>query len=289
VEEIPHQRLHIKLICMMDAINILQADFIDILFDGRNKTYGAYELRRFYNKRLGVAMVAMLAICLSIFIGSVISKENRNRASVAIITDTVQLVNVDPPAAEIPPPPPPVLPEPQPVEMARFTPPVIVEDNQVNEDDLPPAVEVIDAAKIGTMNVDGSADVGIVAPPIETVGTGEALNIATPQEDWEQEFFKVEIEARFPGGPDAWRRYLERNMRYPESAQENGTQGLVKVQFLIDREGNISEVQALNDPGDGMAAEAVRIISNGPKWIPAEQNNRKVKYRQVQAITFRME
>jgi protein TonB len=231
----------------------------------------------------------MLGISLSIFIGAVISKENRNKAVAMIITDTVSLTNVDPPAVEPPPPPPPVLPEPLPVEMTQFTPPVIVEDDQVAPEDLPPTVEVINDAKIGTINVDGGKDEGIVAPPQEANGTGAAIDIAPPKEDWETIFVKVEVEAQFPGGADAWKRYLERNMRYPDNAVDNGTQGVVRVQFLIDREGNISEVQALNDPGDGIADEAVRIIANGPKWIPAEQNNRKVKYRQIQAIHFRLD
>jgi len=206
-----------------------------------------------------------------------------------VITYTVTLTNIEPTAVEPPPPPPPILPEPQPVEMARFTPPVIVEDNEVTPEEMPPSIEVITDARIGTINVDGGKDEGIVAPPQEASGTGEAIDIAAPKANWEDEFMKVEIEAQFPGGADAWRRYLERNMRYPESAQDNGTQGMVKVQFLIDREGNISEVQAINNPGDGIAEEAVRIIASGPKWIPAEQNNRKVKYRQVQSITFRLE
>jgi protein TonB len=273
---------------MMDAKNLLQADFIDILFDGRNKAYGAYELRRSYNMRLGLAMTAMLGISLSIFVGSVISKENRSKATAMVVTDTVTLINIDPPAVE-PPQPPPVLPEPLPLETARFTPPVIVEDDKVTPEELPPAIEVINDAKIGTMNIDGGKDDGMVAPPQEASGTGVAIEIATPKQDWEIEFKKVEIEAQFPGGAAAWKRYLERNMRYPEAAQESGTQGFVTVQFLIDREGNISEVEALNNPGDGIAEEAVRIIAKGPKWIPAEQNNRKVKYRQVQSITFRME
>jgi protein TonB len=109
------------------------------------------------------------------------------------------------------------------------------------------------------------------------------------EEDYDKVFTKVENPAEFPGGADAWRRYLERNLNYPESAQENGTQGVVKVQCVVDKEGNISEVQSLNDPGDGLAEEAVRIIKKGPKWKPAEQNGRKVIYRHIQSITFRLE
>ena len=102
-------------------------------------------------------------------------------------------------------------------------------------------------------------------------------------------FTKVDIPAGFPGGISAWTEYLQKNLRYPNKAFRKGIQGVVRVQFIVDREGNISEVVALNDPGGGLAEESVRIIKNGPKWKPAEQNGRKVIYRHIQAITFKLE
>lgn len=99
---------------------------------------------------------------------------------------------------------------------------------------------------------------------------------------------KVEESARFPGGIDGWRKYLEHNLNYPISAQKNNTQGIVRVQLVIGKEGKILNVQALNDPGDGLAAEAVRVIKTGPDWIPAMQNGRPVTYRFVQTITFKL-
>ncbi|HSC53348.1 MAG TPA: TonB family protein [Phnomibacter sp.] len=273
---------------MMDANKLQHADFIDILFDGRNKEYGAYELRRSYNKRLSMAIAAMMGISLVVFVGAVISKDNRDKAVATTIVDNVELIDVESPTEELPPPP--ALPEPPAqIETAQFTPPVIVQDELVNPEDETPDVAKLDDVKIGTMNIDGDKFDGTVMPPQEAHGTGEAAAIQPEKEDWEKEFVKVEMEAQFPGGASAWKRYLERNMRYPDAAQDNGTQGVVKVQFLIDKDGNISEVEALNNPGDGIAEEAIRIIAKGPKWIPAEQNNRKVKYRQVQSITFRME
>ena len=173
--------------------------------------------------------------------------------------------------------------------MAKFTPPKIVKDEEVQEDEKPPEVEKLEVAKIGTINQEGTKDEGIVAPPVEAKGTGEVVAPKVVEEDYERVFTKVENPAEFPGGPDGWKRYLERTLAYPEIAQENGTQGVVRVQFIVDREGNISEVKALNDPGDGLADEAVRIIKRGPKWKPAEQNGRKVIYRHVQQITFRLE
>ena len=102
-------------------------------------------------------------------------------------------------------------------------------------------------------------------------------------------FTKVEFPAEFPGGANSWRSYLESNMKYPAKAYRKNIQGVVRVQFIVDKEGNISEVQALNDPGGGLAEEAIRIIKNSPKWKPAEQNKRKVIYRHIQSITFKLE
>lgn len=276
---------------MMDVNKIMNADFLDILFDGRNKEYGAYELRRSYNKRLTVAITAMILIALMIFLGSVISKEAEKNKKAKMEVQDVKLEEVkeQPKNEPPPPPPPPKMPEPPKIEIAKFTPPKIVKDEEVKEDEKPPEIEKIEEAKIGTINQEGTKDDGIVAPPVESKGTGDVVAPKAVEEDYDKVFTKVENPAEFPGGPDAWRRYLERNLQYPDNAQENGTQGVVRVQFIVDKEGNISEVQALNDPGDGLAEEAVRIIKKGPKWTPAEQNGRKVIYRHIQAITFRLE
>jgi protein TonB len=276
---------------MMDVNKILSADFLDILFEGRNKEYGAYELRKKYNKRLMISLAIMISIAMLVFLGSMLANEvAKNRKENMEVKDVVLEDVQEQKKNEPPPPPPPPKPiEPPKVEIAKFTPPKIVKDEEVKEDEKPPEIEKIEEAKIGTINQEGTKDEGLVAPPVESKGTGEVVAPKVVEEDYDKVFTKVENPAEFPGGADAWRRYLERNLNYPESAQENGTQGVVKVQFVVDKEGNISEVQSLNDPGDGLAEEAVRIIKKGPKWKPAEQNGRKVIYRHIQSITFRLE
>jgi len=272
---------------MMDATKLLQADILDIVFDGRNKAYGAYELRRAYNKRLGIAMTAMAAICITAFVGSVLSRSTDN--SLKDVIQTKDVVLVDYKETMPPPPPPPVAPPPpSAVQTAMFTPPAIVKDEDVPADAMPPEMDVLEDSKIGTMNIDGGKDEGIVAPPSEK-GTGEAVQPLQGQINNDTVFVKVEMPAEFPGGIDAWRRYLERNLQYPDAAINDETQGVVRVQFVIDTEGNVSDVVALNDPGNGLAEEAVRIIARGPKWIPAEQNNRRVIYRHSQPIIFRLD
>jgi periplasmic protein TonB len=275
----------------MDVSKILSADILDIVFEGRNKEYGAYDLRKTYNKRIMVAIAAVTALSLLIFVGSLLAKSSGGDSKKKLDVQDVQLEEVkeekknEPP----PPPPPPKMPEPPKVEIAKFTPPKIVEDKDVKEDEKPPEIEKIEEAKIGAMNQEGTKDEGIVAPPVEAKGTGEVVAPKVDTEDYEKIFTKVENPAEFPGGPEAWKRYLERSLQYPEDAASNGTQGVVRVSFVVDKEGNISEVTALNNPGDGLGEEAVRIIKKGPKWKAAEQNGRKVTYRHVQAITFQLE
>lgn len=111
-----------------------------------------------------------------------------------------------------------------------------------------------------------------------------------PTEDYYKEFTSVQIEAKFPGGMDGWNKFLQRNLNSQIPADHGAPRGdyTVTVSFLVDEEGNISEVQALNNPGYGTAEEAVRVIKNGPKWIPAIQDGKNVKYRQKQNITFQV-
>jgi protein TonB len=273
----------------MDVNKILNADILDIIFDGKNKAYGAYDLRKTYNRRMRIALIAMLTVVLVFFVSSILADKLKPKESAKLEVKDVTLEKVEEKKPEAPPPPPPPKPpEPPKVEIAKFTPPKIVPDEQVKEDEKPPEVEKIEEAKIGLVNQEGTKDEGIVAPPVEK-GTGDVVAPKVETEDYDKVFTKVENPAEFPGGPDGWRRYLERSLNYPETAQENGTQGVVRVQFIVDKDGNISEVQALNNPGDGLADEAVRIIKKGPKWKPAEQNGRKVIYRHIQSITFQLQ
>lgn len=104
-------------------------------------------------------------------------------------------------------------------------------------------------------------------------------------------FSKVEIEAAFPGGMDAWRKYLERNLDGQVPAKNKAPKGVysILVQFIVMSDGNIGEVQALTHQGFGMEEEAIKIIKKGPKWIPAVQNGKQVSAYRKQPITFVMD
>lgn len=270
----------------MDVNKIRSADFLDIIFDGRNKDYGAYQLRKTYNKRINYSILGMFALCALCLVGSLVANSGKKKQADIVVAEA-NLMKVDEPKkAEPPPPPPPPKQEPPKVEMAKFTPPKIVKDEEVKQEDEIKEVEKLEDTKIGTINQEGAKDEGIVAPPPEK-GTG-VVEAPKVEEDYDKVFTVVQIPASFPGGIAAWTKYLERNLNRDVPNDNGAPPGkyTVIVSFIVSKTGAISDVTAENDPGYGTKAEAIRVIQKGPAWTPAVQNGRNVIYRHKQSITF---
>ena len=270
----------------MESNNILRADILDILFENRNKEYGAYELRRSYNRRLYKSIAVMGSVVLLVFAGGIVSGRSAKRLASAPMVEPVQLTALD----NTPPPtPPPALPKPQPqqVKTIAFVPPKVVPDDQVKPDEHPPVVTDLDDAKIGTVNHDGTLDDGTALAPPAPAGNGGVIEEPKKKNDEPEIWTKVEIESQFPGGAAAWLRFLKKYLRYPEDAINNQVGGQVMVLFVVDEEGNVSNVQAVSGPENGgLREEAVRVIKRSGQWTPAIQNGRKVKSYKRQPITF---
>lgn len=274
----------------MEANKILSADILDIVFDGRNKSYGAYELRKTYNRRMVIALVSVASVLLLILLGYVVAQQlGGKEEKVAMIVQDVQLEEVKPEEKkdEPPPPPPPPKAEPPKIEMAKFTPPKIVKDEEVKEDEKPPVQEKLEDVKIGVQNVEGQKDEGIVAPPVNDAGKGVVSTPQRVEEDWDRMFTKVEIESEYPGGQAAWQRFLNKTFIYPAEASDAGIQGTIVVKFVVDKEGKVSDVQVVSGPEE-LRAEAVRVIKKSGNWIPAIQNGHKVKSYKQQPIVFKL-
>ena len=265
----------------MDATNIASAHILDIVFDGRNKAYGAYQLQRYYSKRMTLAMSIVLSFCaLFFFLGMRTPKGPAVNLGSARIQDSLSFVDLGKPQ------PKPATTAERPrqtrqVAQTQLTAPLIVSTHVLQEASLPPVSE-IDA--VATTTQDG------IEAPLNTQASSAAGNeqvaVASPTLYEDTLYTHVEKLPEFPGD---WRGYLQRNLQYPDEAQAGDIEGKVQVQFIVDKEGNISEVRALNDPGGGLGEEAMRIIRRSPAWRPAEQNGRKVKYMHVQTIIFRLQ
>jgi len=263
-------------------------DILEILFANKNKDYGAYELRVMYNKRMKYALSFMFLICLLFTVGSILANAKDESKKLAYTGPEIELTNVDEPPVEEIKPPEQKIEEPQTAQEV-LTPPRIVEDKMVNEEDVMLAVEDYESVKIGLDKVEGTEDIGIVEPPIE-ITTGLTKGLQSNTDMLEKGFTSVQIAAEFPGGIKEWQRFLERNLN-SELPTENGAPvGVytVVVTFIVDIDGKVSDVQAESDPGYGTKDEAMRVIRKGPNWKPANQNGRAVKYRHRQAITFKV-
>jgi protein TonB len=271
----------------MDINKLQTADILDIIFDGRNKEYGAYDLRKTYNKRLTYALIATIAICLLLLVMSIIANSAGKEKQEVMVQDmNLENMKTEEKKPEPPPPPPPPKQEPPKVEITKFTPPKIVKDEEVKPDEEIKEVEKLEDTKIGTFNQEGAKDEGLVAPPVEkSTGVVEAPKV---EEDYDKVFTVVQIPAEFPGGQSAWTRYLERNLNSSITSDNGAPPGryTVVVAFTVSKTGAISDVVAENDPGYGTKAEAIRVITKGPSWKPAVQNGRNVIYRHRQSITF---
>jgi protein TonB len=271
----------------MDINKLQTADILDIIFDGRNKEYGAYDLRKTYNKRLRNALFATIGICLLMLVLSIIANSAGKEKQQVMVQDmSLENMKNEEKKPEPPPPPPPPKQEPPKVEITKFTPPKIVKDEEVKPDEEIKEVEKLEDTKIGTFNQEGAKDEGLVAPPVEkSTGVVEAPKV---EEDYDKVFTVVQIPAEFPGGTSAWSRYLERNLNRDIPVENGAPPGryTVVVAFTVSKTGAISDVAAENDPGYGTKAEAIRVITKGPSWKPAVQNGRNVIYRHKQAITF---
>ena len=276
----------------MEANKILSADLLDIVFEGRNKEYGAYNLRKTYSRRLLTALGTMVGILLLLFLFYFVAAKISSTDKQEMIVQDVQLEQIqqEEKKPEPPPPPPPPKPEPPKVEIAKFTPPKIVKDEEVKEDEKPPEVEKLEEAKIGVVNQEGIKDEGITAPPVNDAGKGVIEAPKKVEEDENTVFTKVEIESQYPGGQSAWARYLNKTFHYPEEAQSNEIQGTVVVQFIVDKEGVVSDVEVVSGPsGGGLREEAIRVIKKSGRWEPAIQNGRKVKSYKKQPVIFRLD
>ncbi|UYQ91911.1 TonB family protein [Chitinophaga horti] len=276
----------------MNATKITTPDFIDILFDGRNKNYGAYEHRVTYEKRVRNAVFGTATLALVVIGGYLISSNLRAAEVVKPVT-----VREIPPMTEVEileekfiPPPPVKAAEPPKVATQQYT-QFVVTDRPVDPSEEPPKMEDLDKKAIGVKSQDG--DAGENDPGLEGVLGGTHTDIVGPppvkEEDNSVHNF-VEIMPSFPGGDEALQRFLKKNINYPHIAAENGIQGTVFVSFVIGKDGEISDVKLVGaKKGGGLEEEAARVVNKMPKWKAGRQNGRAVNVQFSLPISFKLE
>ena len=265
----------------MSKIDLISSDWVDLVFEGRNKAYGAYRLRKSTTKRNILAMVAVVLLLIVAFI--ILTVKNfvdEQRAKVAM-TQVAELTNYDQPKKKAEVKQKKVEVEPERVvervkSSIKFTAPVIKKDEEVKPDEELKTQDELMSTKtaIGTFDVKGNDDAnGEILKAKEVIAEPEP-----PKHEEENKVFDiVEQQPLFPGGPAALMKYLSENTKYPVVAQENGVQGRVTVQFVVEKDGSISDVHVLRGVDPSLDKEAVRVVKSMPRWTPGKQNGITVR------------
>ncbi len=273
----------------MSKIDLIKDDWVDLVFEGRNKAYGAYRLRMGTAKRNTRSVLCVIIGIALIFaiVWAKVTIENALPKKVSIETDVElsRLAQKQEPKVERKEPIK-IEVEQKVVEKVRssvkFTAPVIKKDEDVApEDELKSQDELARTAlAIGSFDVKGNDE-----------AAGEVLKAkeVIAQEAEEQVFDVVEQMPQFPGGDAALFEYLSKNIKYPTIAEENGVQGRVIVTFVVERDGSITDVQVVKSVDPALDKEASRVVAGMPSWIPGKQNGSAVRVKYTVPVTFRLQ
>jgi len=259
---------------------ILQADLLDILFEHRNKLYGAYALRKTYSIRLCIALgVALSTVLLFILMSFINKKDSRNEERKNEDIFILKQLEIPPDKQKELEPPPKAKQKP-PVSEVDYQPPQIVEDDKVKE--TLPDLDDIDNANISDKTSPGEKPDGLTNTKTESNGTGDVV-VKEPEKI--EEPIGPTRDPRFPGGPAAWLTFLQRYLQAPADV-EPGERIEVQVRFWIDVDGSVSRAEIIKSGGGTFDKEVLRVLKKMPKWEPALQAGRPIAVAYQQPVIF---
>lgn len=249
----------------------------DIVFENRNKDYGAYVLRTLYSKNVVMGVVLTLVILALVFYSPEImalfkSEEVVEKAPPRKLVYTELSA---PPPIDKPKPPPPQVQLPKLQKVIKFVPPKVVKEEVVEEI---PTIEEIKQNEVAAVEIEGPTEIVFEEPVQEVV----------VEEDENKIFTVVEQQPEFEGGYAAMMQFIKKNLKYPASARRMGVDGTVYVSFVVSKDGSISEVKTIRGISADCDKEAMRVVSMMPPWKPGRQNGKPVFVRFVLPIKFQL-
>lgn len=246
-------------------LDILKGQWLDIVFEGRNKLYGAYAIRQANPKTTMRALVIGSLIFAFLISTPLLAKLIPDTVEEDVVLDqkitTVKLPPKEKPPEVLPPPPPP----PPKVDQVKFVKPVVAKAEEVVEE--PPRIKEIVDKKLGAETIKGDPDAPLT---IEPVGTGPKEVIDDNQI---YNTAGIEVKPDFPGGINKFYSFVANNFKF----EEEGVSGRVFVTFVVERDGSLTDIKVVRDIGYGSGAEAIRVLKKSPRWVPGEQNGKKVR------------
>ena len=276
----------------MAKIDLIDNSWVDLVFEGKNQNYGAYQLRKSTGSRNVKAMLIMLAIGIAIaaFVAIKGVVENAMKQDVAIEADVELAKLAEKKEAKVEKKEEPKIEKVE-VEKVKssvkFVPPVIKKDSEVKPEEELKSQEELNKTNtaIGAFDVKGNDEAaGEVLKAKEVIAQPEP-----PKEEETKVFDVVEQMPSFPGGPSALMQFLSSNIKYPVVAEENGVQGRVVCTFVVEKDGSITDVRVIKSVDPSLDKEAVRVVKSMPKWIPGKQNGSAVRVKYTVPVTFRLQ
>ena len=277
----------------MAKIDLISRDWTEMVFEGRNKEYGAYRLRKNAGKRNLYSLITIFIAALAIWgvISLVKFVESRTKSVAQTSVAELSALNQPKKKAEVKQQKKVKLEQPEKVvervkSSVKFTAPVIKKDDEVKpEDELKTQDELMSTkTAIGALDVKGNDDANG-----EVLKIKEAVAQPEPKPEVEKVFDVVEQMPSFPGGPSALMEWLSNNVKYPVVAQENGVQGRVVVSFVVERDGSITDVKVVRGVDPSLDREASRVVRAMPRWIPGKQNGSAVRVKYNVPVAFRLQ
>ena len=282
----------------MAKIDLYDPKWVEMVFAGKNKEYGAYQLRKGTSGR-NIKSLLILVIAAALVGGFLAWKviEQKQAEEQQAYMEAMELAKLQEQAKKEKKKPEPIKPKveqkkeiPVARETQKFTAPVIKKDELVKEENQVKQMDQLDdKVAVGTENKEGVKDrtveavrndIAVAAPPPPPAPKPEVAN---------KVFDVVEEMPSFPGGQGALMAFLSSNIKYPVVAQENGVQGRVIVGFVVEKDGSISDVKVMRSVDPSLDREAQRVVKAMPKWKPGKQNGSAVRVKYTVPVVFRLQ
>lgn len=259
----------------------------DIVFENRNKAYGAYELRTHYTTNINRALlIGVSCFLLMLLTNFLFARQKANEERLIEVDLTAKNIHEEElpiieKSKEIEPP--------KPIEQVKtvaFLIPEVVVDT--DKETPPPRPEDMENAVISNKTQDGIETDEIAANPPTEVKSVEKAIVELPEED-NTAFITVEVQPSFMGGNSEMYKFLGKNLKYPTAAQRANIQGKVFLSFIVEKDGSITDIETLKGIGFGCDEEAMRVVKLMPKWIAGKQNGRNVRVKFTIPVFFRLD
>ena len=282
----------------MAKIDLYDPKWVDMVFAGKNKEYGAYQLRKGTSGR-NIKALLILVIAAALVGGFLAWKviEQKKAEEQQAYMEAMELANLQKQAKKEEKKKEQVKPKIEPKkeipvarETQKFTAPVIKKDELVKEENQVKQMDKLDdKVAVGTEDKEGvkdrtveavRSDIAVAAPPPPPAPKPEVSN---------KVFDVVEEMPSFPGGQGALMSFLSSNIKYPVVAQENGVQGRVIVGFVVERDGSITDVKVMRSVDPSLDREAQRVVRAMPRWKPGKQNGSAVRVKYTVPVVFRLQ